>query len=165
MFAILVLCLALRPFLSAPYLVTILNITNWTLIVRGEYLILFTMIASGAWFAYLIYPTRWYRRVAFTVDFIFLVGVILVVILPVYLFSYSVWAIQVIALSVLLYAIFMSLKGSVKGRWLDVLYLIAFLSIGAAWCDILLANAMEENQRLYILSFMMLVFVMIQPPC
>ena len=58
MFSLLVLCLALRPFLSAPYLISITDVRNWNMIVRGEYLILYMMIASGAWLAYLIYPTR-----------------------------------------------------------------------------------------------------------
>lgn len=163
MFSILVLCLALRPFLSAPYLITITDVSNWHMIVRGEYLILYMMIASGAWLAYLIYPTLWFRRIAIAVDAIFLVGVILVITLPIYLFSYSVWVIQGIALSVLMYAIIMSIRGSMKGRWIDILYLIAFLAVGTGIvADILLANALEENQQKYILSFLMLVFVLIQ---
>ncbi len=163
MFSILVLCLALRPFLSAPYLVTITNVTNWNLIVRGEYLILFMMIASGAWLACMIYPTRWFRKFALAVDVIFLAGVILVLTLPVYLFSYSVWVVQATAIFALLYVITMSMKGVLRRRWIDLLYLIAFLAIGfGVIADILLANALEENQQLYILSFLMLVFVMIQ---
>ncbi|MCA1741722.1 MAG: hypothetical protein LC630_04500 [Bacteroidales bacterium] len=130
MFSILVLCLALRPFLSAPYLITIMDVTNWTMIVRGEYIILFMMIASGAWLAYLIYPTLWFRRIALAVDAIFLVGIILVFTLPVYLFSYSVWVIQAIALFVLLYALIMSIRGSLKGRWVDIVYMIALLAMG-----------------------------------
>ncbi len=163
MFSILVLCLAVRPFLSAPYLITITNFRNWNMIIRGEYLILLMMITSGAWLAYLIHPTRWFRKLALAVDVIFLAGVILVLTLPIYLFTYSVWVIQVIALFALLYVIAMSIKGVLKRRWIDLLYLIAFLAIGfGIIADILLANALEENQRLYILSFLMLVFVMIQ---
>jgi signal transduction histidine kinase len=163
MFSILVLCLALRPFLSAPYLITITEIRNWDLIVRGEYLILYMMIASGAWLACMIYPTVWFRRFALAVDFIFLIGIVIVLTLPVYLFSYSVWIIQATAIFVLLYVITMSIRGVLKRRWIDLLYLIGFLAIGfGVIADILLANALEENQRLYILSFLMLVFVMIQ---
>lgn len=163
MFSLLSLCLALRPFMSAPYLITIIDIRNWIWIVRSEYLILYMMVASGAWLSYLIYPTRWFRRFALAVDIIFLLGIITVLTLPVKIFSYAVWPIQVIALLVLLYGIIMSLRGSLKGRWIDVLYLVAFLSVGAGViADILLANALEENQQLYILSFLMLVFVLIQ---
>jgi signal transduction histidine kinase len=163
MFSILVLCLALRPFLSAPYLITIMDVTNWTMIVRGEYLILLMMIASGAWLAYQIYPTPWFRRLAIAVDAIFLLGIILVFTLPVYLFSYSVYVIQAIALFVLLYALIMSIRGSLKGRWVDILYMIALLAMGVGIiADILLSNALEENQQLYILPFLMLVFVMMQ---
>ncbi len=163
MFSILVLCLALRPFLSAPYLITITDFRNWNMIVSGEYLILFMMIASGVWLAYMIYPARWFRKFAITVDIIFLAGIILVFALPVYLFSYSVWAIQATALFALLYVITMSINGVLRRRWIDLLYLIAFLAIGfGVIADILLANALEENQQLYILSFLMLVFVVIQ---
>ena len=163
MFAILVLCLALRPFLSAPYLITIIDVTNWTMIVRGEYMILYMMITSGAWLAYLIYPTRWFRKVALAIDVVFLLGIILVFATPVRIFSYSVWLIQATALCVLLYALIMSIRGSLKGRWVDILYMIALLSMGVGIiADILLSYALEENQQLYILSFMMLVFVMMQ---
>ena len=163
MFSILVLCLALRPFLSAPYLISIAEVRNWNMIIRGEYLILYMMIASGAWLAWLIYPTLWFRRFALAVDAIFLAGVALVIFLPVYLFSYSVWVIQATALFVLLYAIMMSLRGVMKRQWSDLFYLIGLLAVGIGIiADILLANALEENQRLYILSFLMLVFVLIQ---
>jgi signal transduction histidine kinase len=163
MFSILVLSLALRPFLSAPYLATIIDISNWHLIIRGEYLILYFMITSGAWLAYLIYPTKWFRKFTVAADVTFLVGVAATIILPVYLFSYLVWLIQAVAVAVLLYAVSMSIRGIIKGSQLDILYLIAFLAIVVgAVADILLSNALEENQHMYILSFMMLVFVLIQ---
>jgi K+-sensing histidine kinase KdpD len=45
----------------------------------------------------------------------------------------------------------------------DLFVPVAFLAIVVGVvADILLSNAMEENQHLYILSFMMLVFVLIQ---
>lgn len=163
MFSMLVLCLALRPFLSAPYLISMTDIRNWNMIVKGEYLILFTMIAAGAWLARLIYPTQWFRRFTIAVTAVFLAGIALVIFLPVYLFSYSVWVIQAIALLTLLYAIMMSLRGMMRREWTDLFYLIGFLAIGIGIIsDILFSNALEENQRLYILSFLMLVFVLIQ---
>ena len=163
MFSLLVLCLALRPFLSAPYLITIVDVRHWHLIIRGEYLILLFMITSGAWLAYLIYPTRWFRRFAIAIDVIFLFGIAAIILLPIYLFSYSVWIIQASAVLVLLYAIFMSIRGVATGNRIDVLYLIAFMTIAIGLVsDILFSNALEENQRLYILSFTMLAFVFIQ---
>lgn len=163
MFSVLVLCLALRPFLSAPYLASIIDIRDWHLIIRGEYLILWFMITSGAWLAYLIYPTRWFRGFAVAVDVLFVLGIASLILLPVYLFTWAVYVIQAIALISILYALGMSMRGSVKGSRTDILYLVAFLAIiiGVV-ADILLSNAMEENQHLYILSFLMLVFVLIQ---
>jgi len=163
MFAVLVLCLALRPFLSAPYLATIVEIKNWNLIIRGEYLILLFMITSGMWLAYLIYPTRWFRRFAIATDVVFVPWVAAVVLLPVRFFSWSVFGIQFISLFALLYAVSMSIRGVIKGNRIDILYLVAFLAIVfGVVSDILLANALEETQQLYILSFLILVFVMIQ---
>jgi len=163
MFSILVLCLALRPFLSAPYLVSIFDFREWHLIIRGEYLILWFMITSGTWLAYLIYPTRWFRGFAVTVDALFVLGIASIIILPIYIFTWLVWIIQAVAMLVLMYAVSMSAKGLFKGSRTDMLYLVAFLSIiiGVV-ADILLANAREENQHLYVLSFLMLVFVLIQ---
>ncbi len=163
MFAILVLCLALRPFLSAPYLATIIDIRNWDLIIRGEYLILYFMITSGVWLAYLIYPTKWFRIFGLFTDVFFLFGVAAVILLPVHLFTYSVFVIQTVALLAVLYALAMSAMGVTRGNREDVFYLVAFLAIIIGLVsDILLANALEENQHLYILSFLMLVFVLIQ---
>jgi signal transduction histidine kinase len=163
MFSVLVLCLALRPFLSAPYLVTIIDIRNWQLIIRGEYLILSFMITSGAWLAYLIYPTRWFRMLTIALSLAFLAIVAAVILLPVHLFSYSVWLIQPAALILLLYTVMMSIRGVARGNRLDILYLVAFLAISVGVVsDILFSNALEENQQLYILSFLMLVFVFIQ---
>lgn len=163
MFSLLVLCMALRPFLSAPYLISITDMRNWDLIVRGEYVILYTMIASGAWLAYMIYPTLWFRRFALAVNAIFLAGTASVLFLPVYLFSYSVWVIQATALSALLYATVMSIRGVINRKWRDLFYLIGFSAVGSGIVsDILLSNALEENQQLYILSFLMLIFVVIQ---
>ncbi len=163
MFSILVLCLALRPFLSAPYLITITEVRNWQLIIRGEYLILSFMITSGAWLAYMIYPARWFRKFSVALDIAFLIIVTAILLLPVHLFSYSVWIIQTAALSLLLYVLVMSIRGIVRGNSLDVLYLVAFLAITVgAVSDMMFANALEENQQLYILSFFMLVFVFIQ---
>ena len=163
MFAILVLCLALRPFLSAPYLATIVEISNWNLIIRGEYLILLFMITSGMWLAYLIYPTRWFRKCAIAATAVFVPWVAAIVILPVRIFSWSVFGIQAVALVALIYVVSMSVRGIIKGNRTDILYFVAFLAIAfGVVSDIILSNALEENQKLYILSFLILVFVLIQ---
>ncbi len=163
MFAVLVLCLALRPFLSAPYLATIVDIRNWNLIIRGEYLILLFMVTSGMWLAYLIYPARWFRRFAIAADVVFVPGVAAVVFLPVRIFSWSVFGIQAIAMLAMLYVVSMSIRGIMKGNRRDILYHLAFLAIlFGLVSDILMSNALEENQQLYILSFLILIFVLIQ---
>ncbi|MDM8003155.1 MAG: sensor histidine kinase [Bacteroidota bacterium] len=163
MFAILVLCLALRPFLSAPYLASIIDIRNWELIIRGEYLILYFMITSGVWLAYLIYPTKWFRTFGLVTVVFFFLGLAAVLLLPVYLFTYTVFGIQAVALLAVFYAVSMSARGVARGNRTDVFYLVAFLAVIIGLIpDILLANALEENQQLYILSFLMLVFVLIQ---
>jgi len=163
MFSILVLCLALRPFLSAPYLITITEVRNWQLIIRGEYLILCFMITSGAWLAYMIYPARWFRKFSIALNGAFVALFSAILLLPVHLFSYSVWFIQAAALILLLYVLTMSIRGIARGNRLDILYLVAFMAITVgAVSDMMFANALEENQQLYILSFFMLVFVFIQ---
>ncbi|HOT16416.1 MAG TPA: sensor histidine kinase [Bacteroidales bacterium] len=163
MFAILVLCLALRPFFSAPYLATVVDIRNWNLIIRGEYIILLFMITSGMWLTYLIYPARWFRKVSLAVDIVFIPWIAAVVFLPVRIFSWSVFGIQALAILTLLYAVSMSIRGIMKGNRRDIMYLLAIMAIlfGVA-SDILLSNALEEKQQLYILSFLILIFVLIQ---
>ena len=50
-----------------------------------------------------------------------------------------------------------------KRRWSDLFYLIGFSAVGSGIvADIMLSNALEENQQLYILSFLMMVFVFVQ---
>lgn len=163
MFSLLALSLALRPFLSTPYLISIVDVTNWNLIVKGEYILLYLTVTSGAWLAYYIYPTSWFRKTALAVDFAFLAGAILVISTPAYIFSYTVWIMQVLALMVLTYALVMSLRGLLKKNWIDIIYFVAIIALGAgAIADIMLSNGLEENQQIYILSFMMMVFVFVQ---
>ena len=163
MFSLLAASLALRPFLSTPYLISIINATNWSLIVRCEYLLLYLTVTSGAWLAYYIYPTSWFRKIALAVDFIFLAGAILVISTPVYIFSYTVWIMQALALIVLTYALVMSLRGLLKKNWIDIINFVALIALGAgAVADIMLSNGLEEKQQIYILSFMMMVFVFVQ---
>jgi signal transduction histidine kinase len=163
MFSLLALCLALRPFLSTPYLISIFDVTNWNLIVKGEYLILVLMITSGAWLAYYIYPTSWFRKAATAIDFVFLACTILIFVAPVYVFSYSVFAIQSLALLVLVYAFVMSLRGILRKSWIDLINFIAIVAIsGGAVADVLLSNGLEQKQQVYILSFMMMLFVFLQ---
>jgi signal transduction histidine kinase len=163
MFSLLALSLALRPFLSIPYLISIINATNWNLIVKGEYILLYLTVTSGAWLAYYIYPTSWFRKTALAVDFAFLAGAILVISTPAYIFSYTVWIMQALALLVLTYALVMSLRGLLKKNWIDIIYFAAIIALGAgAIADIMLSNGFEENQQIYILSFMMMLFVFVQ---
>ena len=163
MFSLLALSLALRPFLSTPYLISIVDVTNWNLIVKGEYILLYLTVTSGAWLAYYIYPTSWFRKTALAVDFAFLAGAILVISTPAYIFSYTVWIMQALALMVLTYALVMSLRGLLKKNWIDIIYFVAIIALGAgAIADIMLSNGLEENQQIYILSFMMMVFVFVQ---
>lgn len=163
MFSILVLCLALRPFLSPPYLITLFDVRSWLSIVRGEYLIMLMMITSGGWLIYYIYPSRWFRKVSLVIDIFFLAGLILLLITPVYIFSFMVWPLLALAFMILTYAIVMSISGTIRKNWIDLVYLVAILIIGAGLiADIMLSNAWEETQRLYIMSFMMMIFVFIQ---
>lgn len=163
MFSLLALSLALRPFLSTPYLISIVDVTNWNLIVKGEYILLYLTVTSGAWLAYYIYPTSWFRKTALAVDFAFLAGAILVISTPAYIFSYTVWIMQALSILVLMYALVMSLRGLLKKNWIDIIYFAAIIALGAgAIADIMLSNGLEENQQIYILSFMMMVFVFVQ---
>jgi len=163
MFSLLSLCLAVRPFLSTPYLISIFEITNWNLIVKGEYLVLYLMVTSGAWLVYYIYPASWFRKAATIIDFIFLAGVILVLTTPAYIFSYSVFVVQALALFLMIYAFVKSLRGIIRKNWIDLVNFIAVLAIGGgAAADVMLSNGLEQKQQVYILSFMMMLFVFLQ---
>ena len=163
MFSLLSLCLAVRPFLSTPYLISIFEITNWNLIVKGEYLVLYLMVTSGAWLVYYIYPASWFRKAAMIIDIIFLAGVILVLTTPAYIFSYSVFVIQALALFLMIYAFVKSLRGIIRKNWIDLVNFIAVLAIGGgAVADVMLSNGLEQKQQIYVLSFMIMLFVFLQ---
>ena len=163
MFSLVTLGLAIRPFFSAPYLISIINVTNWNLIVRAEYLNLYLLVTSGVWLIYHIYPMRWYRRFAIVVDSLFLVAFIMIITTPVYIFAYAAAPVQVVAIILLLYSLIMSLIGTLKKKWIDMVYLFAIVAMSfGAVSDIMMANGLEENQQIYILSFLMMLFVFIQ---
>ena len=163
MFSLLALGLALRPFLSAPYLISILDVKNWYMIVRGEYLILYLIIISGSWLAYFIYPTSWFRTVVKAIAAASLLCIIIVLVSPVYVFAYTVFLVQAIAVMILVYALVMSLRGMLTGNRIDTVYFVAIIAMAfGTVADILLANGLEEKQQIYILSFLMMVFVFMQ---
>ncbi len=163
MFSLLALCLALRPFVSTPYLISIFDVTNWNLIVKGEYLLLYLTITSGAWLVYYIYPEPWFRKMGIAIDFVFLACVTLTIAAPVYIFSYSVFIIQALALFLLIYALVMSLRGILKKNWIALINFMAVIAISAGTvADVMLSNGFEQKQQVYILSFMIMLFVFLQ---
>lgn len=163
MFATLALGLALRPLFSSPYLITLANIRHWDMIIRAEYLLLFYMVTTGAWLVYYIYPRKWFRSISLANDVIFLAGLILIISTPVYIFANTIFFIQGMVLLIIGYATVFSLKGMLKRNWIDFIYFVAIaaMTIGIV-ADIILANGFEQTQKVYMLSTLMIFFVILQ---
>lgn len=162
-FSIITLALAIIPIVSAPYLITLITTSGWTLITRIRYLNLFLLVLSSAVFLNYLYPSKFSKILALYSAIIFAVATILILTTNTRFFANLVSVVQVSAIIIICNGLFMSFKGAIKLRLTDLIYFIAFLMMAfGTSADIMLANGLENEQHVYIMSSVMLVCVFLQ---
>ncbi len=155
--------LALRPMFTDNYLILNLTQMDWNWIVRCEYLSLFIVIIGWSWFVSKLYPSRLIKIISLIITFLFVTGLLLVLFLPVKIFSYSTILYYPSMFVLLLYIFYSSIKGSLKGKILDLVYLAAFILLMFAGInDINVASGKSDNSTGYMLTYVIVVFVFIQ---
>lgn len=155
--------LALRPLFTDNYLILNLTQMDWDWIVRCEYLSLFIVIIGWSWFVSKLYPSRFIKIISLIITTLFATGLLLVLFLPVKVFSYSTILYYPSMFVLLTYIFYSSIRGSLRGKMLDMVYLAAFiLLLFAGINDINVASGKSDNSTGYTLTYVIVIFVFIQ---
>lgn len=162
-FSIASICLAFRPLFTTHYLINNLVSLQWEWIVRFEYLGLFILMISWAWFLFYIYPSRLINIMAKAVTVIYILTSILTLFSPVRIFSYSTMIYYPSMIILTAYPIYMSFKGILNKNLFDILYFGAFILLLAGGInDIQVASGKNLSSTGYILTYLIVLFVLIQ---
>ncbi len=155
--------IAIRPLFTSVYLINDFLNFSWDWIVRCEYLSLFIIVIGWVWYIKYLYPSLFINLAAWFFTFLFLCTTILTLFLPVRIFSYSTFPFYVAVLVLLVYSLVMSLPGTLKRKFQDVMFFSAFimLTIGVVH-DILISLGKAHFQTGYIMTFIVVLFIFIQ---
>jgi signal transduction histidine kinase len=162
-FSIASLGLALRPLFTSHYLILTLFKMDWVWIVRCEYLGLYLVIISCAWFVLSLYPSKYFRIVVWIITTFFLLAFVLTIFLPVKIFSYIMLAYYPSILLLMGYLLVRSLIGSFKKSPVDIVYFLAFIFLLYGGIhDIMVSLGKSSSSMGYLLSYFIVFFVFIQ---
>jgi signal transduction histidine kinase len=162
-FSLATLGLALRPLFTSHYLILNLIPVQWIWIVRFEYISLFIVIIGWSWFVECLYPSRLIRLISWIISVVFGTAFMMVLLLPVKVFSYTTLIYYPSMFVLMIYIFYCSIRGSLKGKMLDIIYLAAFilLLLGGIH-DISVASGKSDSSTGYLLTYIIVVFVFIQ---
>ncbi len=162
-FSLATMGLAMRPLFTTHFLVNNLFNMNWTWIIRFEYLMLFLVIIGWSWFVLNLYTSKFARILAWIITILFSIASLLTLFLPVRIFSYSTLAYYPFMILLILYLLYKSFLGSLKKKWLDIVYFLAFilLFIGGLH-DLKVSMGKSDTSLGYVLTYVIVLFVFIQ---
>jgi signal transduction histidine kinase len=155
--------LALRPMFTNHFLIANFLSLPWSWIVSLEYFNLYFIIIGAAWFASKLYPSLFAKVMSWTITFIFGIAFILTILLPVKIFSYFILIFHASLLIVIVYLLYKSFRGALKNSVVDTIYVMAFILLLAGGLnDIIVSMGRSNSGSGYILSYMIVAFVIIQ---
>ena len=155
--------LAIRPLFTTHILINTLANLSWTWIVRFEYIGLYIILLGWLWFAYELYPSKYFRFFSVSISIFFAIALICTLFLPVNIFSYTTIVIYPCMLIMMSYASLQSLIRSIKGNRVDITYFSAFLLLAIAGIhDIRVSLGKAEETSGYVMTFAVVIFVFIQ---
>jgi signal transduction histidine kinase len=155
--------LALRPLFTSHYL--ILNFFNmeWDWIIRAEYTGLFLILVGWVWYVMNLYPSKFFRMIAWGITIFFSVAFLATLFLPVKIFSYTSIIYYPAMLLVIFYLLFMSFRGSLKKNVVDIAYFLAFiLLLVGGLHDMRVSLGRSDSTIGYSLTYIIVLFVFIQ---
>jgi signal transduction histidine kinase len=155
--------LALRPLFTSHYL--ILNFFNmeWDWIIRAEYTGLFLILVGWVWYVMNLYPSKFFRMIAWGITIFFSLAFLATLFLPVKIFSYTSIIYYPAMLLVIFYLLFMSLRGSLKKNVVDIAYFLAFiLLLVGGLHDMRVSLGRSDSTIGYSLTYIIVIFVFIQ---
>ena len=155
--------LALRPLFTSHYL--ILNFFNmeWDWIIRAEYTGLFLILVGWVWYVMNLYPSKFFRMIAWGITIFFSLAFLATLFLPVKIFSYTAIIYYPAMLLVIFYLLFMSFRGSLKKNVVDIAYFLAFiLLLVGGLHDMRVSLGRSDSTIGYSLTYIIVLFVFIQ---
>ena len=155
--------LALRPLFTSHYL--ILNFFNmeWDWIIRAEYTGLFLILVGWVWYVMNLYPSKFFRMIAWGITIFFSLAFLATLFLPVKIFSYTAIIYYPAMLLVIFYLLFMSFRGSLKKNVGDIAYFLAFiLLLVGGLHDMRVSLGRSDSTIGYSLTYIIVLFVFIQ---
>ncbi len=162
-FSLATIGLGLRPFFTSHFLILDIVNLNWTWIVRCEYLGLYLVIIGWYWFAVNLYPSKFINIAARINTAIYLLAAIMTLFLPVRIFSNATFLYYPSIIILLGYALYMSFRGIIRKKSIDIAYFFAFiLLLAGAYHDIRVSLGRSDTSIGYLLTSIVVVFVFIQ---
>jgi signal transduction histidine kinase len=162
-FSIATIGLALRPFFTSHFLIHNLVAIDWIWIVRLEYISLFIVIVGWAWFTSSLYPSKVAKILAWINTVTFFAALILTLLFPVKVFSYSTIVYYPSMIILISYLIYKSLLGAFKKNGIDIIYFLAFiLLLFGGLHDIRVSLGKSNSSSGYLLTYIIVIFVFIQ---
>jgi signal transduction histidine kinase len=155
--------LAVRPLFTSHFLIANFINISWTWMVRFEYIGLYLIILGWLWFAICLYHNKFFKIIVWILTIFFSMVFILTLFLPVKVFSYTMLIVYPVMILLMVYLITQSIIGILKKNLLDIAYFAAFLLlvIGAAH-DIRVSMGKSEENSGYLLTYIVVIFVLIQ---
>ena len=162
-FGIVTMGLALRPLFTTHYLIYNLIDFSWIWVIRSEYLISFLIVIGWSWFAQNLYPSVYARVAAWIITVLFILISIFTLLMPVSMFSYSIFVLLPLMTVLMFYLLFKSFSGLLKKQVLDLMYFLAFifLFLGGVH-DFKVSLGYSGSSVGYILTYVIVLFVFIQ---
>ncbi|MGC1391355.1 MAG: sensor histidine kinase [Bacteroidales bacterium] len=162
-FSITTICLALRPLFTSHYLILNLFNMQWIWIVRFEYLGLFLILIGLVWYVMNLYPSKFFRIIAWFITIIFSLAFIMTLFLPVKIFSYSTILYYPFMILVISYLLIMSFMGSLRRSIPDIAYFLAFILLLLGGLHDMRVSLGKSNSSIgYSLTYIIVLFVLIQ---
>jgi signal transduction histidine kinase len=155
--------LALRPLFTSHFLILNLINMDWIWIIRAEYTGLYIVAIGCSWFSLKAYPSSIMRLMTWFITALFIIAFLGTLFLPVRVFTYITFIYYPLVLFLLLYLLYKSFTGILKGNSIDILYFAAFflLFLGGIH-DIRVAGGKADYSADYLLPYLIVIFVFIQ---
>ncbi|MFH0843809.1 MAG: sensor histidine kinase [Bacteroidota bacterium] len=162
-FSLTTIGLGIRPLFTSHFLINNLVTLNWNWIVKYEYFGLYLVLIGWIWFAQVLYPNKYFRILAYILTVFFIFAAIFTLFLPVRVFSYVTLVLYPVMIILMIYGIVQSFVGIVKKNAFDIVYFLAFiLLITGGIHDIRVSLGKSATAQGYVLTYIVVVFVMIQ---
>ena len=151
--------LALRPFFPSDFLIYDFTNLSWNWTIKMEYISSFIAISGWTWFNFLTFPLKINKYAAISLSVLAGTSILLSLLTPVKIFSYTVFIIYISLIILLSLAFFSSIRGLLRKNTIDAFYLGLFVLISSGVVhDILVSLGKTYHSTGYIMPYILVVF-------